>query len=109
MPALAPVVSPWTRGGRVFSDPLDHTSILRFLERVTGVKETNISDFRRRTLGDMTAAFRFNQNDARPPVLPDTSGPLTVATYTSANLPLPPFPGADQTPPHQGTMLSQAS
>jgi hypothetical protein len=34
-------------------------------------------------------------------LLPDTSGPLTVAQYTSSQFPLPPFPGADQTPPVQ--------
>ena len=35
------------------------------------------------------------------PLLPDTSGPLTVAQCTSAQFPLPPLPGADQTPPSQ--------
>ena len=45
VPAI--VVSPWTVGGYVCSDPLDHTSALRFLERVTGVTEPNISDWRR--------------------------------------------------------------
>ena len=32
VPAI--VVSPWTVGGYVCSDPLDHTSVLRFIERV---------------------------------------------------------------------------
>ncbi len=31
------VVSPWTAGGWVCSQPFDHTSVLQFLERVTGV------------------------------------------------------------------------
>src|SRR3546814_6424610 len=30
------VISPWTAGGWVCSEPLDHTSILRFLEAFTG-------------------------------------------------------------------------
>jgi phospholipase C len=30
-----------------------------FLEAVTGVREPNISDWRRRTFGDLTSAFRF--------------------------------------------------
>jgi phospholipase C len=34
-------------------------------------------------------------------VLPDTSGPLTVAQYTSSQFPLPAFPGANQTAPFQ--------
>jgi hypothetical protein len=33
--------------------------------------------------------------------LPDTSGELTLAKYTSANLPKPVFPEVDQHPPKQ--------
>ncbi len=95
------IVSPWTAGGWVCSEPFDHTSCLRFLEQVTGVEAPNISAFRRRTLGDLTAAFRFNDGAARPPVLPDTSGPLTLAQYEVSQFALPPFPGASQTPPVQ--------
>jgi phospholipase C len=94
------IVSPWTAGGWVFSEPSDHTSHLQFLEAVTGVEAPNISAYRRQTLSDLTGAFRFHSH-AEPPVLPDTSGPLTVATYTSSQFPLPAFPGADQTPPFQ--------
>jgi phospholipase C len=94
------IVSPWTAGGWVFSEPSDHTSHLRFLEAVTGVSAPNISAWRRQHLSDLTSAFRFDSL-ANPPVLPDTSGPLTVAQYTSSQYPLPPFPGADQTLPVQ--------
>ncbi len=94
------IVSPWTAGGWVYSEPSDHTSHLMFLEQVTGVPAPNISAFRRATMSNLTGAFRFSSY-AGPPVLPDTSGPLTVAQYTSAQYPLPAFPGADQTPPHQ--------
>ena len=80
--------------------PFDHTSILRFLESWTGVPATNISQFRRQTLGDLTSAFQFGPGNARPPVIPDTSGPAVLAAYTST-LPLPSFPGATQTVPHQ--------
>ena len=38
------IVSPWTIGGYVNSEVSDHTSQLKFLERITGVQETNISD-----------------------------------------------------------------
>ena len=37
----------------------DHTSVLQFLEKFTGVREPNISDWRRQTFGDMTSALRF--------------------------------------------------
>ena len=77
------IVSPWTTGGRVIHDPFDHTSILRFLEVLTGVEATNISQYRRKTLGDLTSAFQFGPRNQVPPVLPDTSGPATLAAYTS--------------------------
>jgi DNA-binding PadR family transcriptional regulator len=92
------IVSPWTAGGWVFSEPSDHTSHLRFLEAVTGVEAPSISAYRRQALSDLTGAFRF-WSRSEPPRLPDTSGPLTVAQYTSKQYPLPAFPGADQTPP----------
>lgn len=95
------VVSPWTAGGWVASERFDHTSVLRFLEVFTGVRESNISDWRRRTFGDLTSAFRFRDPQRMAPVLPDTSGTLSLARYGAANLPSPVLPGADQTLPKQ--------
>lgn len=95
------IVSPWTAGGWVCSQPFDHTSVLQFVERITGVREPNITDWRRRTFGDLTAAFRFDDAASAAPKLPDTAGPLTRATYEAGNLPLPVAPGADQQPPRQ--------
>jgi phospholipase C len=95
------IVSPWTVGGYVATEQFDHTSVLQFLEKFTGVKETNISDWRRQNFGDMTSVFRFRDHKAEPPVLPDTAGPLTYAQYTSSVLPKPTLPGADQTLPTQ--------
>jgi phospholipase C len=95
------IVSPWTAGGWVCSQPFDHTSVLQFVERVTGVREPNITEWRRQTFGDLTAAFRFEEAAAPPVALPDTSGPLVRANYESATLPLPLLPGPDQRPPAQ--------
>jgi len=95
------IVSPWTAGGWVCSQPFDHSSILQFLERVTGVREPNISDWRRSTFGDLTAAFRFGQPAGALPLLPGTGGPLNQARYAAAHLPPPPIPGADQQMPVQ--------
>ncbi len=53
------VVSPWTRGGYVCSDILDHVSTLKFMEKRFGVLEPNISPWRRAVSGDLTAAFDF--------------------------------------------------
>ncbi len=64
------VVSPWSRGGWVNSQAFDHTSVLRFIEARFGVKETNISAFRRAVCGDLTSAFNFaNPNNETLPTL----------------------------------------
>lgn len=95
------IVSPWTAGGWVCSEPFDHTSVLQFVEHITGVRETNISDWRRKTFGDMTSAFRFDQPKSKLPLLPDTVGTLHLAHYAAANFPAPPIPGAEQREPLQ--------
>ncbi|MEU6058141.1 phosphocholine-specific phospholipase C [Streptomyces sp. NPDC047097] len=53
------IASPWTRGGRVNSQVFDHTSVLRFLERWTGVACPNIGAWRRAVCGDLTSVFDF--------------------------------------------------
>jgi phospholipase C len=53
------VVSPFSRGGLVCSNTFDHTSTLRFLETRFGVEVPNLSAWRRKTTGDLTAAFNF--------------------------------------------------
>ncbi|MGW0331882.1 phosphocholine-specific phospholipase C [Streptomyces sp. NPDC003011] len=68
------VVSPWSKGGYVCSETFDHTSILRFMERRFGVREPNISPWRRAVCGDLTSAFDFSRRDPRPAALPDTDG-----------------------------------
>jgi phospholipase C len=101
VPAI--VVSPWTVGGYVCSDPLDHTSVLRFLERVTGITETNISNWRRSTFSDFTGAFQ--KAPASAPSIPAATASATAAQLAyqtqQSSLPLPAFPGAKQTEPTQ--------
>ncbi|GHF34886.1 hypothetical protein GCM10010359_41720 [Streptomyces morookaense] len=94
------IVSPWTQGGFVASEPFDHTSVLRFLERLTGVREPNISDWRRRTFGDLTSALGLPGSRSFPP-LPPTRDQLWEAEHNVATLPPVTVPGEDQTPPHQ--------
>jgi phospholipase C len=84
------IVSPWTAGGWVCSDPFDHTSVLKFLEKFTGVREPNISDWRRKTFGDLTSAFRFDTMAARPS-LRDTSGEVSLSKREPSPMPLPDF------------------
>jgi phospholipase C len=94
------IVSPWTAGGWVATERFDHTSVLRFLEKVTGVEESNISDWRRQTFGDLTSAFRFTSAQP-PPRLPGTSDQLQRAQREATTLPRPPIPEAHQRPPVQ--------
>lgn len=97
------IVSPWTTGGWVCSQTFDHTSVLQFLEKFTGVREPNISDWRRRTFGDLTSGFRFDEPNVQPPPLPDTKGLLRLAKYGSMHLPPPALPKDDQQMPSQET------
>jgi phospholipase C len=93
------VISPWTRGGYVFSDVLDHTSSLRLLEARFGVEVPNISRWRRAVTGDMTGAFSFGLPPRTDiPVLPDTGKALRVAEDEAMALPLPAPPGTPVTP-----------
>jgi phospholipase C len=94
------VISPWSSGGRVCSQNFDHTSVLRFLERFTGVAEPNISAWRRRSFGDLTQTLELGQR-AQPPLLPDTQSGVNLAAYETASFPAPTFPGAAQVRPHQ--------
>jgi phospholipase C len=105
VPAI--VISPWTAGGWVCSEPFDHTSALRFLERVTGVMEPNISAWRRRTFGDLTSVFRFGDGPAPAPrTLRPTAESITPSvnawsTLPARRLPPPRLPGPHQLPPTQ--------
>ncbi len=85
----------------MYSGVSDHTSQLKFLEQITGVQEPNISAWRRKTVSDLTSAFRFNKPDLDPPALPDTNGQYNLAQYEIANLPMPAQPGQAQTMPVQ--------
>ncbi|SDX57966.1 phospholipase C [Amycolatopsis xylanica] len=72
------VVSPWSRGGKVNSQVFDHTSVLRFLEKWTGIAEPNISPWRRAVCGDLTSTLDTTVGTPGYPSLPSpvpTSGP----------------------------------
>jgi phospholipase C len=95
------IVSPWTAGGWVCSQPFDHTSALQFLEQFTGVREENISAWRRQTFGNLTSAFRFDDDKSVRPTLPDTGDILKAAHDEISHLPKPVLPDANQTMPTQ--------
>ncbi|GGW95488.1 phospholipase C, phosphocholine-specific [Streptomyces malachitofuscus] len=80
------IVSPWTVGGFVSSEAFDHTSVIRFLEKWTGVREPNISAWRRSVFGDLTSAFDFHRGHRRPEVEQPGPVPAPVGRWN----PVPP-------------------
>jgi len=103
----ATVISPWSAGGRICPDVMDHTSLIRIIERVFGVTEPNISDWRRSTCGDFTGALQFGGPASRYP----RSGPaislasaelglLTAQAEVFSN-PAPAIPAANEVLPGQ--------
>ncbi|CEO42143.1 phospholipase C, phosphocholine-specific [Photobacterium kishitanii] len=58
------IISPWSTGGNVNSELFDHTSVLQFLEQFTGVREDNISPWRREVCGNLMSCFDFEKKDA---------------------------------------------
>ena len=103
------LISPWTTGGGVCHDRFDHTSVLRFLETFTGVREPNISAWRRQTFGDLASALDLQVQPRPMPPLPDTSGRQKLALYESEFLPSPPVPTGHQTWPVQEKTRKQQS
>jgi phospholipase C len=96
------VISPWSRGGWVNSQVFDHTSVIRFLERWTGVREPNISAWRRAITGDLTSCFDFGRRDLSIPRLPDANKLQAVADQTQSKLPKPAPPAVgEQVAPRQ--------
>jgi phospholipase C len=105
VPAL--VISPWSAGGRVCSDVLDHTSLIRVIERRFGVAEPNLSAFRRRTCGDFTTALRFS---GPPAGFPRANQAISLAVAEAGLLaaqqevfgnPPPPIPSVNEPVPVQ--------
>ena len=95
------IVSPWTAGGWVATERFDHTSCLRLLEWLTGVREPNISAWRRRTFGDLTSALRLGQPPSTQPVrFPGVEQEVARANVTD-QLPEPVIPANPQSQPAQ--------
>jgi phospholipase C len=81
------IISPFSRGGFVSSDPFDHTSVLRFLETRFSAEVPNLSAWRRAAVGDLTSAFNFKAPDRSIPNLPSTLDALPeIIQECAANL-----------------------
>ncbi|NRR28968.1 phospholipase C, phosphocholine-specific [Oxalobacteraceae bacterium] len=95
------VCSPWSRGGWISSEVFDHTSVLQFLEKWTGVACPNISAWRRSVCGDLTSCFDFAVSNAAFPTLPNTAALVTQAN-AQKTLPKPVAPAPNTTmPPYE--------
>jgi len=105
------VISPWSKGGWVNSQVFDHTSLIQFIEkrfgqRHPGLREHNITKWRRSVTGDLTSAFNFaTPNEAKVPL------PNTVAYLPPDNQRHPdytPEPPVEQAMPVQESGLRPA-
>lgn len=94
------VASPWTVGGFASHETLDHTSVIRLLERLTGVQDPNLTAWRRATVGDFSTVLG-SRPGGRFPLLPSTKAGLSLAEEEVRRFQLPPIPGASQTFPIQ--------
>jgi phospholipase C len=103
------VVSPFSRGGYVCSDVFDHTSQIKFLEERFSIRSTNISDWRRQTVGNLTSTLHMKSANPTTPSLPSTSNyrteALTVEGCTTGDVnefstdqPLYPMPNVQEMP-----------
>ena len=106
VPAI--VVSPWTAGGYVDSTLMDHTSLIRILERRFGVAEPHISAYRRSIMGDFTTSLQFHRSQSAYPAHNKQLQTKTVAQefldmqQQVADNPAPTVPTGAQTMPKQG-------
>ncbi|WOE76891.1 phospholipase C, phosphocholine-specific [Pseudomonas protegens] len=98
------VLSPWSRGGWVNSQVFDHTSVLQFLEKRFGVREPNISAWRRAVCGDLTSALNFVDPNHEPlPALQTTTRQAAdgLRQRQEKLLQVPVPLASQQLPPHQ--------
>jgi phospholipase C len=71
LPAM--MISPFSRGGHVASQVFDHTSQLHLISERFGVPVPNGSEWRRKTVGDLTSTLFNSPADANLPKLPKVS------------------------------------
>jgi len=107
------VISPWTVGGRLFSQVSDHTSCLQLIESVAAAGGLSnkgaftfpfISSWRRRTFSDFTGALQGGPAQAAPANTefdPATTAANLAAQTIAARQPQTPRPGATQVMPVQ--------
>jgi phospholipase C len=93
------VISPLSVGGYRSSEVYDHTSTIQFMERIFGVEEPNISEWRRQACGDLTGALNFQHR--RRVSLPDLPYNYLLNQYVNSQDQNSPAVPANQTLPMQ--------
>jgi len=78
------IVSPWTRGGHVFTEHAEHNSQIMFIENWLAAKGKNVVTdqmvpWRRQNMSPLLNAFDFANPDVSLPSLPDAPAPHTNA------------------------------
>jgi phospholipase C len=103
------IISPWTRGGAVFTEHADHNSQIMFIEEWQKAKGVNVTTdqmvhWRREHMSNLVSAFDFQNPDYSIPSLPEAPEPHTDdqgaydgAAYCEATYPVqrPPVPYGD--------------
>ncbi|KAF3920305.1 hypothetical protein AA313_de0209793 [Arthrobotrys entomopaga] len=77
------IISPWTRGGNVFTEHADHTSQIMFVEQWLGAKGYNVTSsqiptWRRAHMSNLVNAFDFSAKDMSLPTIPVAKTPHTT-------------------------------
>jgi phospholipase C len=83
------VISPWTRGGHVYSEVADHTSTLMFMEEWVGkdskgtylAPANNISPFHRKTSSNLVSIFDFDNPDYSIPKFEPVDKPAQILGF----------------------------
>jgi phospholipase C len=115
------IISPWTRGGSVFTEHADHNSQILFIEewlaaKGKDVKTNQMVPWRREHMSSLVNAFDFANPDYSLPNIPDAPAPHTTAdgVYDGAsycaslyNITRPPVPYNSQVDPTKVNTLSE--
>ncbi|KAK4962901.1 hypothetical protein LTR10_000528 [Elasticomyces elasticus] len=105
------IVSPWTRGGNVYVENVDHNSQIMFVEKWLESKGYNVTTdemtaWRRANMADLTKAFDFDHPDCSIPKALNATYPSTDKTgqwngyavcEATYNVTRPPVPYGQQT------------
>jgi phospholipase C len=109
------VISPFSRGGHIASETLDHTSQLQLVAARFGVEVPNVSAWRRATVGNLTSTMFQAAPSTKVPALPATAvympltGPCMAVSQDTESGGASPSVPTKQTMPVQGGGAEPAS